>query len=518
MELSFIFAAVRRYFLVIQIGVIAGLVLALLFAGSQTETYTARASLLVQPPTNALARLDNNAAERFLRSQLIRLGSSQLAEDVAARLPGETSESVRSIIFVEQNPGTDVVVIGATAEDPARAQLVANTYVTALLDDQAAQARNRNANEIALIDSRLEDIVADIEEQQRLAIEQDLDTAAVDASQLTVQAQVAASQIVSRISRLETDYASLLATRNQLELTSDLEVQTEVIDPAGLPLRPNGRSRQLVAIAGAFVGGALGLAAAVSLASASKKVIDATQLEELLGRNIAAHVPWSRRLRERSNAFTEIPDNAAAAIDQLCVQAESTSSTRSTVRIAVVGSQASAGATTLALAMAHRYSLQGSRVLVVDADSTDDDLSAMFGSPGAPGLSDLLGDRAVLNGNGAGPGPTAELHNYLTPTVDDRVDVLGAGGGGTAVLQRRDVDTIVESVSMAQCDIVIFDCGPLQGSAATVRIAELADVVVLAVPLKRQRVEPVSLVRGLLSDARGVVLPVITEPRRPRRT
>jgi hypothetical protein len=58
--------------------------------------------------------------------------------------------------------------------------------------------------------------------------------------------------------------------------------------------------------------------------------------------------------------------------------------------------------------------------------------------------------------------------------------------------------------------LVIFDAGALFGTASSIHLSQIADVVVLAIPLRRQRVRGLTLVAQQLQSRRGQLLPVAT--------
>jgi hypothetical protein len=71
--------------------------------------------------------------------------------------------------------------------------------------------------------------------------------------------------------------------------------------------------------------------------------------------------------------------------------------------------------------------------------------------------------------------------------------------------------------ALLRADTVVIDGGPLMGSASTVQLSRECDVVVLAVPVARQRVDELDVVRDQLDRAGRVVLPIATPAVRRRR-
>ncbi|MFT3852372.1 MAG: hypothetical protein QM733_06510 [Ilumatobacteraceae bacterium] len=97
----------------------------------------------------------------------------------------------------------------------------------------------------------------------------------------------------------------------------------------------------------------------------------------------------------------------------------------------------------------------------------------------------------------------------------DNLGVIGVGAPESApsVLRRDRVAGLVRAAS-ERANFVVFDAGPLLDSASSVQLMRMADVVALAVPMRRQRVRHLQAVARQLESARGRLLPVITPSRR----
>jgi Mrp family chromosome partitioning ATPase len=180
--------------------------------------------------------------------------------------------------------------------------------------------------------------------------------------------------------------------------------------------------------------------------------------------------------------------------------------------VVVVGSERSAGTTTLAVAMATRFAVTGSQVLLIDADVRHPAITGAFarGRPGIAALASLaLSDRSALRQAGS--------IDPFAPTSVPGLSVVGLGPKSTtAPLRRQNVLDVVVAAK-AHSPVVVFDGGPLLGSATTVHLAQLADAVVLAVPLARQRLDELASVTRQTSLLEGEVIVVDMPALRPRR-
>jgi hypothetical protein len=217
----------------------------------------------------------------------------------------------------------------------------------------------------------------------------------------------------------------------------------------------------------------------------------------MLGQPIAARVKHIRALGgSRPEVIRSLPVAAEGAIDLLCVRAEANASPTSALRIAVIGTERGAGATTLAVAVAGRFARKGSTVVLVDADQNDPEVSEAF--------------RTTRGATHAGNRPV-----FTTVTPDVRV--LGQGPKvGQPVLRRSNVPALLERLDN-EAQVIVFDAGPLLDAATSVQISSAVDAIILAVPFRRQRVSSLEAVARQLQAREGELLPVITSPASRRR-
>ena len=123
-------------------------------------------------------------------------------------------------------------------------------------------------------------------------------------------------------------------------------------------------------VLGGFGGAVLAASAALLIARYSGRLLDNVHAEEILGVPVLHDLRRNRSLSgDPLAALEELPARLVPVVDQVCVRAEAAASMSQSLTLAVVGAQEDSGTTTLALALAGRYALQGSIVIVVDAHS-----------------------------------------------------------------------------------------------------------------------------------------------------
>jgi Mrp family chromosome partitioning ATPase len=249
-----------------------------------------------------------------------------------------------------------------------------------------------------------------------------------------------------------------------------------------------------------LVGLLFGTVLATILARSSRRILDGVEVSEVLGAPFAGTLPNERTLRARSLfQLQQLPDEYEACVNELCVQVETHGKLDMPLSVLVTGSQRVSGATTLAAAMAVRFGALGSRVVLVDLDFDQPDLSKCFGVSG-DGFSQLVESGTTFDG--------PDHASYLTATPLPNVAVLGR----TPWLdqprpQRSDLLTVLDT-TVDHADVVVFDAGPMLAAPAAAVLAQHTDAVVLAVPVWNQDRASLKVVARQLASIRSRLLPV----------
>ncbi len=532
MELSFIAAALRRRAWLLPLGLLLGLVVGTRIGGSTSSWYEARAVLIIQPPQNPLGgNTFVNDPDRYVIGQLSVLQSSELAARLASSFPGETTSSIRGAVTVTQQPRTDLVTVTARSGDPARAEQLANAWAELYISDLRERASVSQGpaletvrRQIDDLNGRLAGLQQTISDNQKVIADQStLVTAlsaggtnpAADPRILAVREAVTAAtakvtEAQAQQQLLLQQYNEFLQNRSQLELAANLRVASEIVQPALTPTLPTSDADNRSLLLGGTAGILAGLFAAVAWARLSMRLIDEDQAEAVLGQPVIGRLT-------RNRAFTgpladqlvrPLPDRARAAVHQVCVRAESLGPQGRPLRVAVIGTTHRSGCTTVATALATQFAATGARVVLVDADQHDPEITGALADPDRSGIVGVL---AGSTGGRRDPGPLSE-------TGRPEIRALGFSTGGATVLRREDISRLLDGAHAAAPDaqVIVVDGGALPAAASTLQLAHLADAVVLAVPFRRQRADELADLAGQLHGL--AVLPVLTHPsRRARR-
>jgi uncharacterized protein involved in exopolysaccharide biosynthesis len=512
LEVSFLINALRRYWWVTVMCMLATAAgTATLVRGGQ-PTYESRALVIVSPPSAANAALSfAGNSDRYIAGQLNVLMSEEMASRVATSLgAGISSAAVANVLTVAQAPGSDVVELVGQGSSPQNAQRVIQAYVDQYFDLLGSQVQSNQSAEASNLDGQLTDL-----QNQLDKVDADIKTAlAPYVSQADAKANAAAIPDVAQISPaldsrkqlLVSEFTQVLQARHDLDAGSKMQVTSQVIQKATTPTAPLPESSTLKVIAGLFAGAMLGAFISVVLGRASRRVLDSAQAGEILGQPFVGAFPkWRAYAKNRGGILSTLRGPVAQFVDLLCVQAEAHAVAGRPLVVAVVGTQRGAGTTRLAAAMATRYASQAlhtTAVLLVDVDANSPELSARFGqgSSGIEGLLELVESPRQAS--------TAVDQRAFVSTSTLGLRLVSVGNRESASHIRRNNMARIVNAAAANADIVVFDAGPVLESASTIELTHLVDVVVLAVPTRHQRVDELVTVSRQLQAKRDALLPV----------
>jgi capsular polysaccharide biosynthesis protein/Mrp family chromosome partitioning ATPase len=517
-ELSFVVNALRRYWWIFILATALGGGTALAVTDRGDDRYESRAVLLLSPPSESRVQVSfTNDPDRYVIGQLSVLRSDDLAERVANEVGGgATTRQIERDTTIEHEPETDIVDVVVLGADPQRARTIADAYVDQYFESLQEQVSETRQPEIEALSTQLDNItgqLADVDDgiRERMAPFLPEDGVIADGAYAPIPGvDQVAPDLLSQKSILLSQYNEVLATRTeltQLDINAKLRVTSQVVQRATLPTEPFVGDGPLVLIAGLVGGAFLGLLLAVLAARLSRTALDVHEIEEVLGQPIVGEFPSIRALSKNRRAAVEaLPHRAATFVDSVAVRAEAHAPVEGTFTVAVVGTERSAGSTTLAGALANRYASNGSQVILIDADQRDSELTRLFAA-GRPGIPALLANRAKdrpVNRRSDG-----SRFDPFSPTAVNGLVVVGIGDkADSGGLRRQVVPDLLEAASRS-AHVVVFDCGPVLDAASTLQLVQLVDAVVLAVPTRRLLTRTLSTIASQLQGRRGGLLPVL---------
>jgi Mrp family chromosome partitioning ATPase/capsular polysaccharide biosynthesis protein len=498
MELSFVIKALQRRWWIIVLFSLLGAIPGSLAGDSDVIEFRSDAALLVSPPTSSTI-FPSGDPDRYVQGQLTVLGSQSLLDEVALIIgDDDTGQLVRDLKF-KQVGDTDVVVVTSTHPSPERARVVANAFVQTYVATQIANARDSQQPDIDALNEvlrekqeELNQVNATIENAMRVYV---LNPPVPPVNAIVPGASSSQQLLVDEINRIQ-------IAQNELDLAGRLRVNTEIIQQAGNPI-PVESSNSTLIIGGYVLGAMLGVVVALVWAQFSPYLIDEGSTSDVTGQPTVGTLTRSRVMRTNPLlASQQARGRTPQTLAQLAVRSEALGSVTRPLVIVAIGPRVGAGATTTALAMAGRFSQQGSLVTVLDADDRDRTLSRQHATPDLGGLAELVScidDERDVN-----------TEAVLSPTELGSVNVIGQGDELT-VLRRANTQAVIQTAAQFG-DVLIVDGGPLLGSAAVIEACRHADAIVLSVPLQRQLRSQLSDVVLQLGADRSKLLTVVNEP------
>lgn len=503
MELVYVTRAIKRYWWISALGAVLGLLAGMFVGAGGGDVYSSQALVLISPPSDG--GLGSTSTDRYVQNQLLVFGSGALADQVATSIDAEGLPVSQWSTF-EQVPGSDMVRITVAAPSAELSRDVANGYVDQYLDAVRNQLDDAQAPDLEAINEALAEVDAAID-----AVDQQIEVALADFPRPGPEAPLptieqASPTLATQRQVLLDQYIELLRNRNEMELGAEMRASSQVIQRAGLPSQPDPSSVNLLLFAAPLAGVMFGAIISVLLARSSSRVLDIDEVEEILEHTVAATIPRERSLvKAHADLGRAIPPSIQPVVHELCVRSEASDIDGAALVVVVAGAEEASGTTTLALSMSRTFAELGSEVVLLDMDLRDPELSTVV-NEGMSGVHYMAAEAGGSDG-------TRRPSRTRLPVVGTILPGVRFAGQGDRLhmraLRRDEVPRLVARAS-EYGSIVVIDAGTLMDAASSVQLAQLADAVVLTVPVRRQRRGALRVCARQLLSARGTILPVAT--------
>jgi succinoglycan biosynthesis transport protein ExoP len=348
--------------LLIAIPLIVVPVAALVFSLEQERKYTASASLIFRDSGPGARPLVSEDPAREAATNVRLLQGDVVEQRVARALGG----SIGGTVSVVAEGDSNLVTVKATATDPERAALIANTYA-----EQYTQFRREGARRELR------------EEQQEVrrelaALGDDLPPGRLE--RFALRRERFALQ--RRLARLAVATPRAGAIR-----------QVGSAEPPSSASSPNPVRNTML---GALVGLIVGLVLAVARDRLDRRIRDPRELESVFERPIIGRIPKSRALARRQPGAEGLPPAEAEAFHALRANLLYFAADRNARSVLVTSAEPREGKTTIAWHLSCAASSPGVRVMLIEGDLRRPTLARSLGAGDAPGLSEFLGGEASL--------------------------------------------------------------------------------------------------------------------------
>jgi Mrp family chromosome partitioning ATPase/capsular polysaccharide biosynthesis protein len=453
--------AIRARWPLVTLIVVVALAGSLLLVATASRRYEARAEILATPLEGNdpsflgldLVRESGDPARTVLTAASV-VGSPEAADLTAQRMgPGWDRRRVLAATRIEPQGQSSVLAVVATADNGPLAARLANTFAESSLTRRRETLERQLDEAIARLQLRLEE------------------EGAGEGPAGNATARVLAQQL--------TALEALQATGRDPTLA--------LSERADIPSAPIGAPAWLTLFAGLLVGLVLGGTAAIAAEALARRVRDQDELVHLYPLPLLAGIPWLPRGKRR--AKRSLPA-ALEAFRTLRAQLQQYGPGRS---ILLTSASSADGRTTAAVNLGFAFAEAGHRVVLIDLDLRNPELSPAAGVSPQRGLTPLLeGDFDVTD---------LLLESSLAPGLY----VLPAVAGDAVALEwvTRQLPELL-SQALRFADYVIIDTSPLGEVSDALRIAAQVDDVVIVTRPRHTGRTSFLLVRDLL-DRFGIV-------------
>jgi len=434
--------------------------LAFTVSESQQRIYQATAQVLVNEQTASAAVLNPGSSatsppDRFAATQAALARVATVAERAvkAAGVPGRSAAGLLANSSVSSDPSNDLLTFSVSDPVPAAAQRLANSYA-----------------------------------RQFTVYRRTLDTAglssAIEDTQQKLDALAAAGSSGSAL------YLQLKANERDLEALRTLEAAGSgavVVNRSDGASQTEPKTARNV-ILGLLVGLALGLVAAFLRESLDVRVRSAEELAERLGMRLLGEVPVLGRSRSETEQPARLLEPSAPT-GKFTLAAGNLEIARNqhgvgSILVTSVDDEEDKSQVVANLAVA--LSRMGVSVILLDLDLAQPNIAGLFGLGGQPGLHALAPDEefdSVLHAvdvptPGGGVGPEGA-----------KLEVVTAGTARPLPVQFLWSSTVVKALAGLpdRCDVLLVNGPPLARGGEALRIAGLAEGLLVVAPVHARR-------------------------------
>jgi tyrosine-protein kinase len=432
-------AALKRSWLLIALVVASMTAIVLALSLALPKTYKAEARIVMDDSSGVFEQTDVETVKRRLATVQELLTTRAVLDRAAARLEGESSQTLEDKVESSVDPQANFVDIVARDGDPEGAAAIANAVAQSFLQSQRAAERQRLNRARADLRSALERLRG------------------------TPGAEAEVRGIEQRLSELSVSEAS---AGSELQLAQAAQPPREADSPRPL------RNTLFALFASAF----LAVLVALGLDQIAPRLSGPRELARLAGAPVVATVPDRRRARGRNG-------DVHRALEGVTLQLPLERKV-----VLVADAVAGGGAADVAAALATARAQTGSPTLAVSAELDRPRLHEILGVPRTPGLTDLV--QALETEE---PGRAADLLSEVVSRVrldgpGADLDVLPAGhrvANPLSVLAEPALAALFEELRSSDYGLVVVAGSPLLGTGDGQLLAPLADVLLVVARLDR---------------------------------
>jgi capsular exopolysaccharide synthesis family protein len=434
--------ALRRSWLLILLIVVPLTVGVYLFSASRPERYRATTKLVYEGGADPLGTSDVESTARRLATIQTLLTTRETLGGAAARLEGETADTLEDKVQATVSQTADIIDVTATDDTPRGAAAIANGVANTYLAKQRRLSRQRV-------------------DRLRASLTSDLRALS---NRRGPQAEEERASIRDRLRDLELTLAGRGAELQRAEIAS----------PPREPYAPRPLRN---AIFGLFASLFIAALVVVARAQIRPRISGARELSRLLDAPILAEIPYVRRPLSRERKTLSAPEYEAYQTLQTALRMH-LPPTRKRI-VLVTSALHGEGKTEATAALGLVLSQAGLRTWLVSADMRWPKLHELFDVAQAPGLAEVLAKGKSRNG--------APLARQGEPSLSPEpgtgtLHVLASGRpppDPAQLLASEAVDTFFDEIRRSDYDYVLLDGPPLLGLVDSQVLAQRVDAVLV---------------------------------------
>ncbi len=292
---------------------------------------------------------------------------------------------------------------------------------------------------------------------------------------------------------------ALASVIDELGASSSGGIKASIIDQASVPRKPVSPNPRRDIAVGAFLGLALGAAAALAIDALDRTIRQAEVAAAAFDAPVLCSIPRQRRISsDPLVALKSGGSSTGEAYRALRTAIRFRESSQHLKTVLVTSAAAGEGKSTIAANLAIAMSLDGARVILIDGDLRRTRLNALFDLPQGPGLTNVLLGKVSLSEALVPWSRGLSILQVGTHTLNPSEAL------GSQVM----VQVLEEAKALA--DIVIVDAPPVLPVADPTVLAALVDGTVVVCRWGRTSIHAAESTRSMLdnvgADIIGVVL------------
>ncbi|NJN20878.1 MAG: polysaccharide biosynthesis tyrosine autokinase [Leptolyngbya sp. RL_3_1] len=316
-------------------------------------------------------------------------------------------------------------------------------------------------------------------------------------------------QLANRLAAAQTTYESLLARKQEIELTVNQQIgNSSILKEADVPLFPVGRSKKIYVAAGGVVGVLLGIAMAFFLDLVDRSLKTAKEAEQLFGYPVLGIIPNEALIKTAppvlgmqhgSSRLLGLLGNPliAGAYQMLQANLKFLTSSKDLRTFVVTSSVIGEGASSVSAQLAMSISQSGRRVLLIDGNMRAPSQHQLWGKTNDTGLSHVLLGKGVLG--------------KAIQSLAENLDLMSAGvvpPNPLALLDSEEMMGLLNTFSSPYSAIVI-DTPSLTSTADAAILGRIVDGVILVVRPRHVDSPSASSAKSLLERSGAPVLGIV---------